>query len=125
MKPKAYLETTIVSYLAARRSRDLVIAAHQRITHGWWNERRQRYDLYASEAVQDEAERGDHEAARRRVALLASCRLLAVDSEAVALGEALLATRAVPASAPADAPHRAGCRQRNGLSADMELQAYQ
>lgn len=29
MKPKAYVETTIVSYLTALPSRDLVLAAHQ------------------------------------------------------------------------------------------------
>ena len=32
MKQKVYLETSIVSYLAARPSRDLVVAAHQQIT---------------------------------------------------------------------------------------------
>jgi hypothetical protein len=31
MKPKVYLETTIVSYLIARPSRDLITAAHQHI----------------------------------------------------------------------------------------------
>ena len=31
MKAKAYLETTIVSYLGALPSRDIVIAAHQQI----------------------------------------------------------------------------------------------
>ena len=31
MKPKTYLETTVVSYLAASPSRDIVIAGHQEI----------------------------------------------------------------------------------------------
>jgi hypothetical protein len=35
MKPRVYLETTIPSYLAARSSRDTVIAEHQQTTHGW------------------------------------------------------------------------------------------
>jgi hypothetical protein len=30
-----YLETTILSYLAARPSRDLIVAAHQQITFEW------------------------------------------------------------------------------------------
>jgi len=32
MKPKAYIETTVVSYLTAVPSRDLVLAAHQQVT---------------------------------------------------------------------------------------------
>ena len=33
---RVYVETTIVSYLTARPSRDLIIVAHQQITHEWW-----------------------------------------------------------------------------------------
>ena len=40
--PKIYLETTIPSYLTARRSRDLRLAAHQEVTEEWWNDHRQR-----------------------------------------------------------------------------------
>jgi len=36
MKPRIYLETTFVSYLTARVSRDLVVAAHQQVTNEWW-----------------------------------------------------------------------------------------
>ena len=36
MKPKVYLETTILSYLTALPSRDVVIAAHQQLTAEWW-----------------------------------------------------------------------------------------
>jgi hypothetical protein len=57
--PSVYLETTIPSYLAARRSRDLVIAAHQQITHEWWDNERNRFDLFVSEAVLDELRAGD------------------------------------------------------------------
>lgn len=32
MRPRVYLETTIVSYLSAWPSRDLIKAAHQQIT---------------------------------------------------------------------------------------------
>jgi hypothetical protein len=32
MKPKVYVETTIISYLAARPSRDRIVAGHQQIT---------------------------------------------------------------------------------------------
>jgi hypothetical protein len=53
MKPKVYLETTIVSYLTAWPSRDIVVAAHQQITREWWD-RRDRFDLFVSRAVLEE-----------------------------------------------------------------------
>ncbi len=38
--PSVYLETSIISYLAANPSRDLIVAARQQITHDWWATRR-------------------------------------------------------------------------------------
>jgi hypothetical protein len=35
MKPRVYLETTIVSYLTAPPSRDLIAAGHQKADRGW------------------------------------------------------------------------------------------
>jgi len=55
------VETRIISYLAARPSRDLITAAHQQVTHTWWQERRPEFDLYASQVVLDEAAAGDPE----------------------------------------------------------------
>jgi hypothetical protein len=68
--PTVYLETTIPSYLAARPSRDLIIAAHQQITHEWWREARDRFDVYISEAVLTEIRAGDPDAAARRLAIV-------------------------------------------------------
>ncbi|MGA8028435.1 MAG: hypothetical protein WB992_14925 [Bryobacteraceae bacterium] len=59
MKTKVYVETTIPSYLAARPSRDLLIAAHQQITHDWWETRQLAFELYVSEPVLEEAAAGD------------------------------------------------------------------
>lgn len=67
-KPKLYLESTIPSYLTARPSRDLIVAAHQQITHEWWERARGDFDLYVSEAVLLEIRAGDPEAAALRVA---------------------------------------------------------
>ena len=42
MKPRVYVETTVVSYLTAWRSRELVMAANQEATREWWEERDER-----------------------------------------------------------------------------------
>ena len=46
MKKKVYIETSIVSYLTARPSRDLVIAARQEITHELWQVLQKQYEIY-------------------------------------------------------------------------------
>ena len=48
MNKSVYIESSVVSYLTARPSRDLVIAGHQAVTAEWWDDRRLRYDVYES-----------------------------------------------------------------------------
>jgi hypothetical protein len=61
-----YLETSVISYLAAWPSRDLVVAAHQQISHEWWQTAGERYRLLVSDAVIEEISAGDPDAAQRR-----------------------------------------------------------
>jgi len=89
MKPTVYLETTVISYLSASPSRDIVVAAHQQITRDWW-ERRDRFELLTSQAVLDEASRGDTDAAARRMSLLAEIPVLTVSDEVIEFAELLL-----------------------------------
>jgi len=105
VKPRVYLETTIVSYLVARPSRDIVIAAHQEVTRQWWAERRDRYDLVVSELVLREAAAGDPTAAEERRAALDTIDVLEVSELALALAEELVRRRAVPPAAAQDALH--------------------
>lgn len=67
MKPTVYVETSVVSYLTALPSRDLIVAAHQQRTNDWWQRKRDGFSLYASQLVMLEAGRGDPEAAARRL----------------------------------------------------------
>ena len=67
MKPKIYIETSVVSYLVARPSRDLIMAAHQQITDEWWRERRHLFQSYASQLVLIEAQAGEAEMAKLRL----------------------------------------------------------
>ena len=104
MKPTVYLETTVISYLASSPSRDIVVAAHQQVTRDWW-ERRDRFELLISQAVLDEASRGDRDAAARRQALLAAIPVLTVSDEVIEFAGQLLQRRVVPAKAHSDALH--------------------
>lgn len=72
--PTLYLESTIPSYLTARPSRDLIVAAHQQITYEWWQQVRTNFDIYISEAVLDEISAGDFDAASRRLAIVTHLR---------------------------------------------------
>jgi hypothetical protein len=80
MKSKVYIETSIVSYLTGRPSRDLVVAAHQELTRQWSEERAGQYVLVISELVQQEASRGDPEASHIRVAALDGIDILRVNN---------------------------------------------
>jgi hypothetical protein len=105
VKSKVYLETTIPSLLTAWPSRDVLIAGQQQATRDWWEERRQRYDLYVSAFVLDEANQGDEMAATERLAVLKECKVLAYPPEAEALTRALLVSRLIPSRAAVDAAH--------------------
>lgn len=105
MKPKVYLETTIISYLAARPSRDLIVAGHQQITHEWWQTARPNFAVVSSQLVVREAGAGDSEAAEARLALLTGLTLLEISEEALMLAQRLLQSKAIPQEFPEDALH--------------------
>jgi hypothetical protein len=104
MKPKVYLETTIVSYLTAWPSRDIVVAAHQQITREWWD-RRDRFDLFVSRAVLEEAARGDAEAAGCRFEALEGIAVLASGERAAVLAARFIELGVLPVKAALDAVH--------------------
>lgn len=105
--PKLYLETTIPSYLTARRSRDLRLAADQETTEEWWESKRHEYELFVSEAVIEEAGDGDANFAARRLSTLAGLPQLRAIPEADALVARLLGDQIIPAIAAPDAVHLA------------------
>lgn len=104
MKAKVFLETSVISYLTALPSRDIVHAAHQQLTREWWEERG-RFDLYVSQAVLGEARRGNASAAARRLAAVQGLPVLAVTEEASKLAELFLSVNALPSKAALDAIH--------------------
>jgi hypothetical protein len=105
MAERVYIETTVVSYLTARPSRDVVIAGHQQVTHEWWDTRRSNYELCVSQLVLDEAGAGDAQAAQERLLVLQPMLVLETTAEALELAKELLQAGALPAKAVDDALH--------------------
>jgi predicted nucleic acid-binding protein len=103
--PKVYLETSVVSYITSRLARDIVVLAHQQLTRDWWELRRGEFDLYTSEVVAAESERGDPEAARARRTILQQTKQLSASPAAEQLVPALLQATGLPAKALADMAH--------------------
>jgi len=100
-----YLETSVISYLAARPSRDLIVAGEQKATWDWWENDKRRYHLFISQTVVREASLGDPNAARRRLGFLEGIDLLDLGEDTFQLTESLITRHAVPEKARADALH--------------------
>ena len=105
MKPKVYIETSVISYLTARPSNDLRAMANQTATHEWWETQRSKYDLVISEFVFAEASLGHPEAAERRLAVVENVMKLQSTGEVETLGKTLINQGALPKKAEIDAYH--------------------
>jgi len=66
MPASVYIESSVISYLTARPSRDVVAASRQAITIDWWRENRRRFEVYVSALVLEELSGGDAAAATAR-----------------------------------------------------------
>jgi hypothetical protein len=110
MLGSVYLETTVISYLAARPSSDIIVAAHQKLTQGWWHERRSLFSLYVSELVLTEAAAGDPEASQRRLSALVGIPILTIAPPVADLARRILQDARLPERAIADAVHVASPR---------------
>jgi predicted nucleic acid-binding protein len=105
MKPKLYIETTVISYLAARRSRDLIVAGHQESTRKWWRERRGGFALFCSQLVVQEASAGDSDAVARRLRFLREVPVLVATDAIGELARRLTRSGGIPSEASEDAVH--------------------
>lgn len=105
MNPKVYVETTVVSYLTARPSRDIVIAGHQQISRDWWQICQDKFEIVASQLVLQEASSGDREAAQQRLNLLDTMTLLETTEDALILARGLVDAGVLPDTAADDALH--------------------
>ena len=106
MKPRIYIETSVVSYLTARPARDVTLASHQAFTRDLWD-RLGEFDVYISELVITEASAGDTGAAAARLAAIESFDEIGIDDAIRELADTLIREKAIPANQPEDALHLA------------------
>ena len=107
MKPTVYIETSVISYLTAKPSRDLIVAAHQQITLDWWETALPHYDTFVSPIVLDEISRGDVNAVRARLEKVSSFPILEVLPEIRNLADIYFSKLDIPGKARADSYHLA------------------
>ncbi len=74
-QPSVYLDTTIPSYLFTKRT-DLIVQAHHQITEKWWREDRPRFNLFISEVVIRELQKGQSELSRLRLEAISEIPVL-------------------------------------------------
>ena len=105
MSESVYIETSILGYLTARPSRDLVVAANIEITREWWDTRRSSFQLYASQAVVKETAQGDTQIASQRLEIISNFDLLDLNQTVLDLAEQFLGHSSLPSKADVDAVH--------------------
>jgi hypothetical protein len=105
MKPKVYVESSVISYLTARQGRNLIVRSNQAITKEWWKTATKRFDLFISAVVVKEIEAGDKNAARARLAVADALELADIQAEAISMARAIVERGALPKKAEEDALH--------------------
>ena len=105
MKATVYLETSIIGYLTSRPSRDLITAANQQLTHEWWNDHRESFDIFVSQFVIDECGEGDAGAAQERSDVLTDIRQLDTTEDVENVAVELVKQVPLPEKAGVDALH--------------------
>ena len=105
MKRRVYVETSVISYLTSRTSRDLVVAARQEVTREVWPRLLRDYETVISFLVLEESSQGDPEAARRRSEAVKDLPVLELDAQVKVLAQRLVEARAIPPEHPEDALH--------------------
>jgi len=103
---KVYLETTVISYLAARpATHDHLRWAKQHLTAMWWDRVFPHVHPFISVQVIQELERGDKTAARKRLRISKIIPILTNEPEIETLALAFLKKINIPDRAKLDAFH--------------------
>ena len=109
MKQSIYIESTIPSYLAAYTSSNAIVAGKQAATHEFWKKEKDKYTLYVSDYVYEECERGDPDAAKRRLRWIEDITVLEKTADVEPLANIYMRLLCIPQSKRIDAFHLAMC----------------
>jgi hypothetical protein len=102
---KVYIESSVISYITAKPSRDLIVLARQALTIEWWESKRNKYEICISELVLQEIASGDPVAAQKRIDVVSDVQNLEITLAAKELANILISEGAVPKNSLEDALH--------------------
>ena len=105
VKPKVYIEPTVISHLVARPSNDPILASWQKASQRLWEDYADRFEFVISRIVRAEIQRGDPTAAQQRLEVVSHLRILDPFPETDILAQKLLDAGAVPRNSLTDAQH--------------------
>ena len=105
IKPRVYIEPTVVSYLVARPSNNPILAARQEASRQLWEDYADKFEFVISPIVRDEIRQGDATAAQKRLDMISSLRILESTPEIDILVQKLVDSGAVPRNSLPDAQH--------------------
>ncbi len=103
IKPRVYIEPTVISHLVARPSDDAILASWQRASRRLWENYADRFEFVISRVVRAEIRQGDATAAQQRLAVVSALTVLESLPEVDTLVQKLLNSGAVPRNSPLDA----------------------
>ncbi|NEP85935.1 MAG: type II toxin-antitoxin system VapC family toxin [Okeania sp. SIO2C2] len=105
MSKTLYLETSVIGYLTARASQNLIVAANIAVTREWWETRRSNFEIYVSEVVLNEIAKDDPEMAQKRIEVITNLPFLFANETVTNLAEQFLQQTNLPLKASDDTLH--------------------
>ena len=106
MKKRVYIETSIPSfYCESRKEPEMV--SRRNWTREWWNDYADRYELFVSDPVLEELDRGDYPNRKEAMGLIDGLPLLPVNSAVIEIAQVYVAHKMMPKDVAGDAIHLA------------------
>ncbi len=105
IKPRVYIEPTVVSHLVARPSNDPILASWQRASLRLWKDYADKFEFVISSIVRAEIQKGNPTAAQQRLEVVSHLTVLEISPEMDILVQKLIDSSAVPRNSRPDAQH--------------------